>query len=305
MKISLSIKVVLLFCFMLANAYSDQPRFKVAFPQDTLSNDYRFSQVKDVENAFKRYPSVYFTYSDAGSSTPQLIKNIEDHVESGIDLLMVSPDNAALLAPVISRFYRQGIPVVMVDRAINSKDYTSLVHPDNQSIARRAAHYMMSKFKKGTILMLKGVPGASVTHDRTKAFVDEIKKNLDIKIISRTGNFIRSDTMKVISDLIDQGINFDAIYSQSDSMLSGVRYVFDKRGIDYSSMLMVGIDYIDEARKAIRSGKQSASFTYSLCGKESVDVAMKILNKKKVPNEIIIDSVLVTRENVDSVEPIF
>ena len=305
MKIKLYFKILIMICFILNKGYAEQPQFRVAFPQDTLSNDYRFSQVKDVEHAFKKYPSVHFTYSDANGSTAQLIQNIEDHVKSGIDLLMVSPDNANVVAPVISRLYLQGIPVVMVDREINSNHYTSLIHPDNTLIARQAARYMMSKLKKGTILMLEGVPGASVTHDRTKAFVDEIKNNTDLKIITRTGNFLRSDTMKVVSDLIDQGISFDAIYSQSDSMLSGVRYVFDKRGVDYSSMLMLGIDYINEAREAIRTGKQNASFTYSLCGKESVEVAIKILNKKKVPKEVVIDSVLVTKDNVDLVEPIF
>ncbi|MDH5471315.1 MAG: substrate-binding domain-containing protein [Gammaproteobacteria bacterium] len=304
MKLTILIKILLLWLWI-SQADAESYKFYVAFAQDTLSNDYRFAQVKDVELAFRKYKDVKFVYSDANGSTAWLIKNIEDHIAAGIDLLMVSPDNAAALTPVISSIYKRGIPVVLVDRAIDSNDYTTLVHPDNKVIAKNAARYIMSKMDQGNILMLEGIPNASVTRERTDEFIKEVSKNKNINVIRRTANFLRADAMRVILELLEQGIEFDAIYSQSDSMLSGARLVLNKQGIDLSSRLTVGIDYIDEARTAIRAGEQNASFTYSLCGKESVEAAMSILNKKNIPKEIIIKSTLVTKNNVEKVEPIF
>ncbi|MDH5257771.1 MAG: substrate-binding domain-containing protein, partial [Gammaproteobacteria bacterium] len=261
-------------------------QFVVAFPQDTLSNDYRLAQVKEVENSFKQYPDVKFIFSDAKGSTARLIQNIEEHVQSGIDLLMVSPDNAEALAPLITSIFRRGIPVVMVDRDLSVPEYTTLVHPDNRVIANKAATYMAKKMKgNGTILMLKGVPQASVTVDRTEAFKEVIARYPGIKIIERTANFLRSDSILVMENLIGKKIHFDAIYSQSDSMLSGVRMVFRAKNIEPSSILSVGIDYITEAKNAIASGEQDSTFRYSLCGREAVEAAMKILNGNKVSEE--------------------
>lgn len=151
------------------------------------------------------------------------MRNIEDHALSGIDLLMVSPGNAQLTAPLISKLYRRGLPVVLVERKVDSQDYTTLVHPDNRAIARKAAHYLAKKLNnKGTILMLRGVPHASATIDRSEAFLKEMQAYPDIQVIRRTANFLRADTIRVMEDLYNNDVEFDAIYSQSDSMLSGV-----------------------------------------------------------------------------------
>ncbi|MCU7921734.1 MAG: LacI family transcriptional regulator, partial [Candidatus Thiodiazotropha sp. (ex Dulcina madagascariensis)] len=81
--------------------------------------------------------------------------------------------------------------------------------------------------------------------------------------------------------------------------------VLSKHGIDPKSIPSVGIDYIRSAREAIRRGEQSASFTYPTGGAEGARMALKILKGEAVPKEIVLESTMVTKDNVDQVEPIF
>ncbi len=108
-----------------------------------------------------------------------------------------------------------------------------------------------------------------------------------------------------MQDALEKGVRFDAIYAQSDSMASGARLALKQAGINPATVPIIGIDYIPEAREAIRSGEQFASFTYPTCGREGAEAAMRILSGETLPRKIEVDSQMITVENVDQVETIF
>jgi ABC-type sugar transport system substrate-binding protein len=286
--------------------WAAEPHYVVAFAQDTMDNDYRIAQVKEVEETLKPHKNIRFVYSDAKGNHALMLKQIEAFVAKGVDLIITSPNHEIAVVPAIESAYEKGIPVILLDRGVQSDRYTTFIRPDNRLIAASAAEYMAKKMGyKGTVLMLKGVPNADVTRERTEAFTKVIGTYKGMKIVERTGNFLRRDAILAMESVEREGISYDAIFSQSDSMLSGVRLYFKKRGINPADYLMVGIDYISETRKAIRRGEQDSSFVYSLCGKEGAEAAVAILEGKKVPKEIILETRQVTRENVDDVKPIF
>jgi len=105
--------------------------------------------------------------------------------------------------------------------------------------------------------------------------------------------------------IIQEGLSFDAIYAQSDSMATGARVALKKNGIDPKNIVITGIDYIKESRDAIKNGEQRASFLYQTAGKEGAQAAIDILNKKTVQKEVILETTIITKDNVDEIEPIF
>jgi ribose transport system substrate-binding protein len=88
-------------------------------------------------------------------------------------------------------------------------------------------------------------------------------------------------------------------------MLSGVRSAMLRFGKDPSSVIMIGCDYTSEAQNEIRKGTQSGSVKFPLGGKQSVEYALEIFKGKELPKHIFIPVELVTKENVDTVKPIF
>jgi len=281
--------------------------YHVAFSQDTLGNDWRIAQARELEEALGRHPEIRFTVTDGQGSTAKQTMDIEDLAAQKVDVLVASPRDQRAMTPVIARAYQQGIPVVLVTRKIDSDRYTAFVGPDDSAIARQVADYMAAMLKgKGRILMLQGVPTASTAIARTEAFQAQLKKYPGLRIVAvKTANYLRGDAIRAVEEVLEAGIAFDAIYSQSDSMAEGARMALKKAGLDPRKYPTVGIDYIAAAREAIRSGEQKASFTYPTCGKEVAEIVVNILRGKKVPKQVTVKSQRVTRGNVDQVKPIF
>lgn len=281
--------------------------YVVGFAQDTMTNDWRIAQVRELEREFQKYPWITFFYTDAKGETARQIKDIEDMINLKVDLLITSPRDSTLMAPVIAKAYDQGIPVVLISRGIESEDFTLFIHPDNRQIARRAAQHIGQRLHgKGKVFILQHIPTTTPGMHRTEAFFEEMRHYPDIEIVGmKVANSLRADAIRMTEQALQEGLEFDAIYAQSDSMASGARLALKKNGIDPKTVIIVGIDYIAEAREAIRAGEQDASFTYPTGGKEGAEFAVKILQGETVPREYILESIMVTKENVENVDPIF
>jgi ribose transport system substrate-binding protein len=299
--------LLLLAGFPVQGAEQARPTYTVGFAQDTLANDWRAAQVRALQHEFAKHPHIRLLVTDGQGQTAKQIQDIEDLVLQKIDLLITSPRDELAMTPIIEQVHRQGIPVVLITRKIAGDGYTILVAPDDLAIAREAAHLMARRLNgKGRIVMLRGIPTATTAKTRTAGFREAIRDYPDIRIVAeRDGNYLRGDALKAMDELITRGVAFDGIYAQSDSMASGARVAIEKAGLDPARMVIVGIDYIGEARDAIRAGTQTASFTYPACAVETVDAALRLLEHKPVPKRIFVKSELVTRENVESVEPNF
>jgi ribose transport system substrate-binding protein len=290
-----------------AEAGSDPRPLHIGFSQDTFGNDWRLAQAQALEQAFAAHPEVRLTVRNGRGSTAQQILDIEALTDEGVDLLMTSPKDSGAMSPVIASAYRRGIPVVLLTRRIDTDAFTSYVGPDDEGIARQAARFMAERLGgSGRILMLKGVPNATTAVVRTDAFLDELRRHPGLHVVAaKTANYLRSDAIRAVEAVLEEGIRFDAIYAQSDSMASGARMALKRAGIAPGSLLIVGIDYIAEAREAIRRGEQAASFIYPVCAQEGAAIALRILRGEPVPKRVVVDSVMVTRDNVDQVDPIF
>lgn len=278
----------------------------IAFAQDTLANDFRRAQVEEVRDEALKHPGLSFVHSDAQGQTSLMIRQIEQFIEQKVDLLIIGTNDEKAVVPVVAKAYKSGIPVIVLDRGIRGSQYTTFINSDNILIGRIGAEYIAERLGgNGLVLLFEGLQTADVTKLRSKGFLDEIRKHKGIRVIKRTGNYLRKDALVEMEKLVAEGIRVDAIFSESDSMLSGVRMVLNRHKISPGSIVMVGCDYTSEARQAIREGAQSGSVLFPLGGRKSVEVALKIFAKEPVPKHIYIPVKLVTQDNVDQVAPIF
>jgi ribose transport system substrate-binding protein len=292
----------------LAAHTSAKPRYVVAFAQDTMANDWRAAQVRDLKAALARYPGIEFVFSDANGDTARQVQDIENFAARRVDVLITSPRDAELMREPIARIYRRGIPVILLSRRVNGEEFTQYIGADNRAIGREAARYLARKLKgKGSILVLQGVPSASSAIERTEGFEAELKKHPGLRIAAvKPADYLRGMAIQRVEEALADNIAFDAIYAQSDSMAMGAMLALRKAGRDPKRIPITGIDYIAEAREAIRAGELDATFTFPTFGKAGAEAAIKLLHGGKPERkEIMIGSVAVTRANVERVEPVF
>jgi ribose transport system substrate-binding protein len=301
MKIINTLTVIILLFVVAAQA----KEYKIGFAQDTLANDWRKTQVDEAVKEVAKYDFLSITIKDANGSMAKQILDIESFIKEDYDYIITSPIEPKITSLVLKKAISKGIKVILIDRGIESDDYTTFIAPDNDKIAQEAAHYLLKKMNyNGTILMLQGIEGATPTVLRENGFEKVAKEYKDIKIIKKRGNYLRNDAIIVLEEIYKNQIKFDAIYSHSDSMLIGARQVMDKYKIK-NSIPTVGIDYIKPAQNAILEGKQTASFTYPTCATEGVEAIVKLIHGESVPKNIIIDTQMIDKKNALQIVPIF
>lgn len=278
----------------------------IAFAQDTLSNDFRLAQVHEVRDAVAKEPALRFVYSDAQGKTALLIRQIEQFISQKVDVLVLGTNDERAVVPVVSKAMKAGIPVIVLDRGIQGRDYSTFINSDNIQIGRIGAEFIARQLKgRGQVLLFEGLQTADVTHLRSKGFMDVMAGHPNIKVIKRTGNYLRKDALVEMDKLLAQGTRVDAIFAESDSMLSGARLALQKHKLDPRALITVGCDYTSEARDAIRDGTQTGSVLFPLGGTKAVEIAKKLLAKEPVPPHVEIAVKLVTRDKLDQVKPIF
>ncbi|MEY4761622.1 MAG: hypothetical protein RLZZ200_1478 [Pseudomonadota bacterium] len=279
---------------------------RIAFAQDNLANDFRRAQVLEVRDALGKHPQVTFEYSDAQGRTSLLIQQIDDFIRRRIDVIIVGTSDEQAVVPVLKKARDSGIPVIVLDRGVKTDQYTTFIHSDNFLIGQMGGEYIAQQLKgQGRVLLFEGLPSADVTKLRTKGFLDVMARHPGIEVTRRTGNYLRRDAVLEFEKIVAAGASFNAIFSESDSMLSGVRVVLEKHRMDPSKIIMIGCDYTNEAREAIRAGKQTGSVLFPLGGRAAVGAALEILGGKRVPKHIVIPVRLVTKDDVEQTPPIF
>ena len=296
---------ILTMCVLVPNLWAGEMK-TIAFAQDDMSNDFRKAQVLEGKDAAKKYPNINYVYSDAKGQTSLLIMQIDKYINQNVNTLIIGTNDEYALNQVLAKGHEKGTNIIILDRGVQSEDYTTFINSDNIEIGKIGAEYIAKRLNgKGLVLLFEGLLKADVTKLRTKGFMDEIAKYKEIKVIKRVGNYLRRDAILEMEKLLAEGIKVDAVFAESDSMISGVRSVLQRHNIDPSSIITVGCDYTTEASDAIKAGTQTASILFPLGATQSVEVALKLMDGKKVPKHIVIPVKLVTQNNANEVKPIF
>lgn len=280
----------------------------VAFAQDTMANDWRSAQVRDLREALATRPEIEFLFSDAGGDTARQVQDIENFAARGVDVLITSPRDAELMREPIARVHRRGIPVILLSRRVNGEEFTHFVTADNRAIARNAAQHLARRLKgRGRILILQHIPTTTPGQLRTEGFLDELKNHPGLQVAAiKRADSQRALAILKVEEALAEKLPFDAIYAQSDSMALGAIMALKKNGIDPKTLPITGIDFISDARAAILAGELDASFTYPTFGREGAEAALTLIGGGKLASrERIVPSIAVTRENAERIKPIF
>ena len=288
------------------SADENQKIYTIGFAQDTMSNDWRAAQVNEMKNSLESYPFIRFVHTDAKGKVLRQVIDLQTLDKQGADILVTSPRDQKAMTPVITALNKRK-PVVLLTRKTLNDTFTSFAGPDDLKIARQAARLVAEKLEgKGKVVMLMGVATATTAMARRDGFLQELENYPEIEIVaSPVADYRRHKAVLEMGKLLQKGVEFDAIYAHSDSMASGARLAMENAGLNAADVIIVGIDYTPEAKKAIQEGKQTASFTYPTAGRQGAEIVLRLVRGEKVDKFIEVPSILVTADNVDETPTIF
>ena len=283
---------------------SEKEKVTVGWSQANNGHPWRVAQTVAVEKTWKSMAADRgkLISTDGQDKAEKQTADVDDMVARGVDLLILTPLTADALTPVTKRAMDQKIPVVTLDREVNTP-VTVHIGADNKAIGRSAAQYVGTELLKGTgtVVELQGTLGASATIDRHDEFVKELKSSAPgVKIIaSQTAEYEREAAVKTTEDMLQRfgPGKIDVIYCHNDDMAFGAIQAL-KAANRLDEIKVVGIDGANEAFEAIKAGDMAATFTYFNGGREGVETALKILDGEDVPPKITLESEKVDKSNV-------
>lgn len=276
--------------------------FVIGFAQCTEGDAWRKSMQAGMDRELSFHPSVQLIRRDARNNTSRQIAQIRELLKIGVDLLIVSPNEAEPLTPLIEEIFNRGIPVIIIDRRTSSPFYTAYVGANNTEVGQNAAQYIANTLNlRGNVLEITGAPGASPAQDRHNGFLAGIGGKPGLNLVAQVnGNWERDYVLERLPAVLRQYPETNIIFAHNDRMALGAYQVCKQLGLDKKNQL-IGVDGLPGPSGGIQlveDGVLKASISYPTGGEEAIRTALKILNKEPFLKENLLETMVIQPENV-------
>lgn len=274
--------------------------FTIGMSQCNLGEPWRVQMNADVKKAAAKHANLRVVYKDAGNDTLRQRAHVEEFVSAGVDLIIISPKEAAPLTPPVAKAIEAGIPVIVLDRRVLGDKYTCFIGADNQLIGKEAGKWIVKQLGgKGKVVELKGLMTSTPGQDRHTGFREGIKGSQIEVIFEADMKWLEPDARKEMESALARFDEIDLVYAHNDPGAHGAWLAAKAAGRE-KDIRFVGIDALPhEGVMYVKRGILDATFQYPTGGAEAIDVALKILNGEKVPKEITLGSRIFTKGNID------
>ncbi|GAA3984149.1 substrate-binding domain-containing protein [Mucilaginibacter dorajii] len=277
-------------------------QYTIGFSQCVGSDLWRRNMLDEMKMELSLHPDARFIYADADNSSKKQIEQVKQMLGEGIDLLIISPNEAQPLTGIVEQTYNKGIPVIVIDRKTSSDLYTAYVGADNYQIGKMAGEYIGSNLKgNSNIVEVMGLPGSSPAIERHRGFSDALAKFNNIHIKAQVyGDWLKDHAQKQLYQVQPDLNTADALFAHNDVMASASREVLNNLHLNHH-VKVLGVDAMPGAGgglQMVASKIIDASLVYPTGGKEAITTAFRILNKEAFAKENILQSLVIDSTNV-------
>ncbi len=277
-------------------AWAQKP-IVLGFSQVGAESEWRTANTESIKSAAKE-AGIELKFSDAQQKQENQIKAIRSFIAQRVDVIAFSPVVESGWEPVLREAKAAKIPVVLTDRAVNTKDnslYVTFMGSDFVEEGRKAGRWLVEKMKDGkgdvNIVELQGTVGSAPAIDRKKGFEEVIKADPKFKIIrSQTGDFTRAKGKEVMEAFLKaEGKKINVLYAHNDDMAIGAIQAIEEAGMKPGKdITIISIDAVKGAFEAMMAGKLNVTVECSpLLGPQLMAAVKDIKAGKPVPKRIV------------------
>lgn len=320
MRLSISVRTVIMWvlagtvCFVLGGGCGGRPESETAkrriavIPKGTAHVFWQTVHAGAETAGRDRGVEILWQGPQTETQRDLQINIVQDFVTAQVDGIVLAPQDANALVPIIDRVASSGIPLVIFDSGANTENYISFVATDNYQGGVQAALKMGELLPDGgEVIIIAVEPGSHSTTQREKGFEDTIREKFpNIKIIDKQyGYSDRERSRAVTEDLLTKYPDVDGIFGPNESSTFGALLAL--RALGYAGKkAFVGFDSSPELNEALRKGEIDALVLQDpfKMGYMAVDLLVDHLDGKDVPKRYDTGVRVITPENMDQPENI-
>src|SRR3954452_5192976 len=259
---------------------------------------------------------VDFVMAEGTNDVSGQISQIEQFINDGVDAIVLLPSDGAALTEVATKAMNAGIDVVNVDREFSDPNAARTTElGDNYGMGVSAGAYICEQIG-GTagakVAEIAGIDSLPLTQDRSRGFKDALTK-CGLKVDARVAaDFTVQGGEAAAANLLQAQPKLDAIWNHDDDQGVGVLAAIDAAGRD--EFFMVGGAGSKNAMDAIKADNTVLKATVIYPSTQAADgirlarligqqKAMSDLVEVEIPNRIVLNAPVVTKENVEQYLP--
>jgi ribose transport system substrate-binding protein len=283
-------------------------KYRFAFSQVTTVEPWRVQFNKDMRKEAAKHPELELLISDGQDRTEKQVADIENFIVQKVDVLLISPKESAGLTGVTLKAIDAGIPVIILDRNVDTDKYTQFIGGDNVAIGRAAGEYAVKLLggpgkAAGNVAEIWGGMGTQPAHDRHNGFHEITDKEPAIKYLldRQDGDWKQQRGYDIMSTALKAHDKIDLVYGHNDPMAYGA-YLAAKDAGREKEMKFLGVDGLpDEGVKWVHNGELTATFLYPTPGAEGIRQGIKLMAGERIEKKIILPTMAIDKSNADDI----
>ncbi|MNQ13328.1 Sensor histidine kinase TmoS [compost metagenome] len=281
-------------------------QIKIGFSQAMTTDDWRKQMNSSIKIEASLRPEVNLTIRDANNNVDKQIEDIERFISNKVDVIIVSPIESKPLTAVVEKSIKAGIPVLVVDRKIDSENYTAYLGADNIEVGRIAAKYIISKSSgSGKIIEIMGAIGSSPAYERSLGFNQIIRDNPRFRVInSIQGNWEKESVKAPLKEILLQNNDIEYVFAHNDRMALSAWETAKTLGLE-NKIKFIGVDGLNSVNggiELVKNGILDGTILYPTGGNEALKLALKINNNEPIAKNNILKTIVIDQVNAEIIE---
>jgi len=274
---------------------STSDKITLGFAQVGAESGWRTANTKSIQASAKD-AGITLKFSDAQQKQANQISSIRSYIQQKVDVIAFSPVVVSGWDNVLKEAKDANIPVILTDRAVDSKDttlYKTFLGSDFVKEGTKAGEWLVKDSASASgdvnIAELQGTTGSAPAIDRQKGFKAAIAANPNLKIIaSQTGDFTRAGGKQVMEAFLKAHKNINVLFAHNDDMGLGAIEAIEAAGLTPGKDIkIITIDAVHDGMQALSDGKINYIVECNpLLGPQLMDVAKKVVAGESVPARI-------------------
>ena len=265
----------------------EKKKYRICVSQCS-QDDWRMKMNDEINREILLHDDATVEICSADDSSEKQIADIRRFMQGPCDILIVSPNEAAALTPVIKEVYERGTPVIVFDRNINGDTYTARIGVDDVGLGRAAARYAQHLIgTRGKVIEIYGLPGSTPAEDRHKGFTAQLQAQGGTILASAAADWKKEEAARAADSLLNLYPDAQLIYAHNDRMAIGASEAARAKG--RRDIRIIGIDAAPNIGiRAVADSVIDATFLYPTEGHRLVQTALAILKGEPYDRETIL-----------------
>jgi len=233
----------------------------VGFSQVGSESAWRVANTQSMRDTFTKANGYYLHLLDAQQQQTRQLSHVRWFIQNKADYIVIAPVTENGWDAVLGEAKAAGIPVIIVDRMINTADdslYTCWVGSDFRDEGDKAVAWMEETFAGKDslkIVHLQGTLGSSAQKGRTEGLDAGVTKNAGWKIEHRvSAEFTKPKATEIMTAfLANNPPAFDVLYCENDDMALGAISALTAAGMKFGLDEAITIVSFDATRAGLQA----------------------------------------------------